>query len=535
MAKKSPRVQTRILGEAAHAALGGARGMTSYVKCLYDAKYCRRYRLPRFVFAFDAILIVMMFAVAGLFVWILLVPAAPPTMSASFSAPEIIAAHKTPMAIHLRAKDGASHENVRLTWHLPPGVEVLSSNPPMNADGTIYLGALRSGETASSHVIARMFYPPGTQVRMGFTIESQEGGERREYVGGGERAVAKSALTAKVPDAFAVDSVPAEGAVIPVAVTNESDLVLPSVELRHEDGGSVFFPRMRFGDLEPGERRYAFLRLGTLAAPPTLSWSVFSASRELERGTWTSGIGSWPYPVIEEPLIARPHIETTVRATASQAKQALIVVQPLWENSVQTWPLLQGASIISLPAISAPETPVQEWFVFPVREDLSGRRELGPGIRGLATVPFPVDAQIRYTSDAGDQLGIGPHPPRAGHETRYWVFWTAGPFDGDVRNVRIEATLDRRVRATGLVAAPNGGMWSFGQDGRVVWTLNAFGAGSGLTKALFGFEIVLTPAPEDAGRSMPILGETRAVAEDAETGLPYDAVDEAVSTIEILP
>jgi hypothetical protein len=174
-------------------------------------------------------------------------------------------------------------------------------------------------------------------------------------------------------------------------------------------------------------------------------------------------------------------------------------------------PIASDDETVSIPP--APRTPVPDdrWLAAPVRTE-NGVRTLGPGALGTYVGSFPFSAEARYTSPAGDQLGIGPDPPRVGEQTKYWVFWHVGPIQNAMQNLAVETTVGDRVTLTGNVALPDGGSSSI--SGRTIrWTVPTLGSDAGNADASFGFEIAAMPRAGDEGSGLNLIGPSKATAE----------------------
>ncbi len=491
---------------------GFSRMIRSRFHRMYDRSYRGSHRWPRVVFAFDLALGAIVIALITLVVSLITHPPVPPTLQMAFAAPAFEAGSVTPMSIRLWPTDEREHLNVSVTWHIPNGWEVLESDPPMRRNGTVMLGTIPAGQEGVSRLLVRMFDAVGRKSVIGFTVRNTEEGVDKEYTGAGERIITGSAITAAVPSAFNVGSVTTDGGVIPIKVTNTTDLPVPFVELRPTEASSVSFPRIAFGDLGPKESRFAYIPLGSLREPPNVEWALFATSRELMRGSWSASLSEWDDPVIEWPLIANTRAETIVRAHGGEGI-SLIMVQPFLEDALREAAIERETEDIIIPASEAHATTQQQWFVAPVLTRASGERVLGPATYGVFTGAFPFSAEARYQTEAGDQLGIGPHPPRAGEETRYWIFWDVGPVQGNLRDVRIQTTIPDGVRLTGATASPDGGSSTIsGQTIR--WIMPEIGSGAGISDAFFGFEVSITPQKDDVDRSIQLTGSITATAVD---------------------
>ncbi len=489
--------------------LGFPRALSSRIRKIYEERYKPKARQPRVVFLFDVGLIVVIAGLLVLIVSLILRPPLPITLDTTFSTPRVDAASPTPVSIRIRPNDGRTHRAVRVQWHLPSGTEVLSASPPILEDGTVFLGDLGPESDVASHLVIRTYHPAGEIVRFMYTVTNLEDGEKRAYAAMAERTIRSSAVSTHVPEAFQVDRVTPDGAMIPIAIRNSTDRAIPSVELRPTDESGVQFPRIVIGDLDPHETRYAFLPLGTLDRSPEVEWAVFAYAREIDRGSWRAGIAAWNEPEISEPLVSIPDEPTRVRIRG-QNGTSLLIVRPFDGDPVREVQLSDDSREVVVTPSRADASSQQSWFVAPVYTDRKGRRLLGTATRGVFAGTLPFDVLARYWSASGDQLGIGPHPPEQGSETRYWVFWKIGSVDTDLRNIRVRTTLAPGVQATGNVSALSGGSWDiFGRT--VQWRLPEISSQGVIPEALFGFEIRLVP---ENGGVQALIGESTAIAQD---------------------
>lgn len=113
-----------------------------------------------------------------------------------------------------------------------------------------------------------------------------------------------------------------------------------------------------------------------------------------------------------------------------------------------------------------------------------------------------MEANTRYYTEEGDQIGRGPLPPRVGEHTKYWALITISNTTSKVENVRFSATLPSYVSWSGKTSVLNGPDIEFNPDTRrVSW--------SGVTLAPHErngvyFEVGLTPTEEQRGTT-PLL------------------------------
>jgi hypothetical protein len=534
--QKSPP-RSGIASHTALASLGTARALSSHARHIFRKKYEGRHRFAKTVFVFDAALIAAVVALIVLVISLWVRPVRPPSLALAFDAPPLVAGIPVALEARIRSADGAAHHNVRLQWRLPPGAEIIRSQPKLNADNSVFFGDIPTGQEAASLLVVRLFQPEGSEASFGFSLRSRDGIAEQTLTGLERRTVTRSSLIANVVPEFKADVVAPEGVVIPIEVMNPTDLPLPFVQIdvvgpKQDQAGS-----WSLHTLQPHETRFVFIPLGSVSGQASLSWVVLSEAREMSRGSWQAAVRPLDFPLVRGPLVSKPDEPTPVNIglekEAAGTDLSMVAVQPLLEQPVQIFSLSETAAsgstsvTVRIPPFHHTTGTSHEFLVAFTRTAANGSRELGPGVTGSVRISFPFSTQVRYTSSAGDQLGAGPHPPRAGFETRYWVFWEAGPVGEKIRDMSVHAELPPGVRTTGNVSAADGGTWSL--DARnVTWNLPSLGSAGGSgsdPKAVFGFEVLVKPDIGDVGRTMTIVGTSTASATDPQTGMSYQSED----------
>lgn len=125
-----------------------------------------------------------------------------------------------------------------------------------------------------------------------------------------------------------------------------------------------------------------------------------------------------------------------------------------------------------------------------------------------------ITSEARYFSEEGAPLGTGPLPPVVGQTTRYRIEWTIVKTTHELKNIRVTATLPKRVAWPAKTVLSAGDI-AFDETSRVVtWTLNRLPAD--VNEARADLDIDLTPSDLDAGRFADLLGDTRFEAADAD-------------------
>jgi hypothetical protein len=541
--------RSTVSSSASTAAFGAARAVTSYARKVYVCNYLGKCKRPVLSFAIDGTLLALAAMLVGIAAWFTLQPEPVPLVHLSLTTAPFAAGAPTPLQIVLRPEGPDTLKNVRLRWLFPQGTQLLQSNPTLARDGSVFLGDLLPGAELVSHVVARPFQDVGEQST--FTVEvsyDNPDGSRAAFYASAERPVATSALLAELPEAFAATGfVSADGTTIPIRVTNQTSATLPSVHLSVLASGAAGEQLRQLGDLLPHESRTVYVTAFPVNGEATVSWSAGAASRDLVSDYWRGLVSAQPgaaFPEITSPLIARPGepVTFTVSSAADGGVLAFHPALPIAHiaffsdgrmevlsdpASVSVTALdSEGSYEVTLPALPEDRPTNHEWLVVPLRRDSYGDLTvLGPASLGVSAGSLPFTAQVRYVSTAGDQLGAGPHPPRAGLETRYWAFWTVGPVESELKDIVVEADLPEGVEATGNVSAPDGGAVEI-RGRHVTFMLPRLGGESGISETTAGFEIRVTPRASQIGTPILLLGQSVARASDThETSFIFEARD----------
>lgn len=156
-----------------------------------------------------------------------------------------------------------------------------------------------------------------------------------------------------------------------------------------------------------------------------------------------------------------------------------------------------------------------------------------------ATTDFPIATRLTvaaagfYFTKDGDQVGLGPLPPKAGETTKYRVFLHLKNTTGGADNVRVEGYLPANVSWTGKYSVTSGqAIDFFPTTGRIRWDVGRVpaytdGTGSGIGAS---FEVALAPTADDAGTTPTLIKDVALTADDELTGLTLHASAGAVTT-----
>jgi len=144
-----------------------------------------------------------------------------------------------------------------------------------------------------------------------------------------------------------------------------------------------------------------------------------------------------------------------------------------------------------------------------------------------------VDAQAYWRDAASGILNSGPYPPQVNRGTEYSVHWVITNYSTDVGNVKVSAYLQSGSWFTGKVKSNTPTQPVFeSEQGLVTWDIPNIPATKGIVGAPLEavFQIEGTPAVNQLGLSMPLVGETKLEAKDLFTDLSLTATDAVLTT-----
>jgi hypothetical protein len=176
-------------------------------------------------------------------------------------------------------------------------------------------------------------------------------------------------------------------------------------------------------------------------------------------------------------------------------------------------------NIILLSSFSVGQIEKAYLEIIPVFEasvaGVSGQQFTQEGAR--ARLPLATEARLaaeaRYYTEAGDQLGRGPLPPKAGKETKYWIFIRLSNTTNALDDAAFSAVLPLGVELTGKESVSIGPKLSFNASTRALgWSYNSLPANS--QTALY-FEVSVTPSESQIGSNILLLKNANFIATDS--------------------
>ncbi|MDD5251658.1 MAG: hypothetical protein PHT12_03410 [Patescibacteria group bacterium] len=151
------------------------------------------------------------------------------------------------------------------------------------------------------------------------------------------------------------------------------------------------------------------------------------------------------------------------------------------------------------------------------------------------TLPITTDLQAHaaafyYTQD-GDQVGVGPLPPRVGQTTKYRIVLQALNSTNAVHDARLEAVLPPGVEWTGVFSVTQGEpLVRLPVENRIQWEIGEVAAGAtGPAAPTASFEVSLTPTPNEVGTVPTLLKDIVISGLDAVTDVKVRGMAPAVT------
>ncbi len=447
----------------------------------------------------------------------------------------LIADAATPIEARVRVLDGKQHENVHLVWHLPPWVEVIRAEPPLNRDGAVMLGSIVPTQIAVSRLYVRVRALPGTDVPFAFSLQEGIGIQETAVSGSDTRRVLKSALT--IIPALPADAVEPGGS-MPFIVSNKSSLEAQAVIVRIGETENVPQATLDGGDhivignMLPGQEKTIFLDVDSAAQGDIqILLNAEDASHTVSSYETLLKIATPIQVSFREPLRSIPGNTSTDLVYQSATTAGVWVSHPLQvtgnSSTNRTYDLAPGSGQVHIPLRVNQHTMETTWSLIPY-ERRDGHIVLGKRLSGILSTAFPFRAEARYYSSTGDQLGVGPLPPRVGEATTYWVVWSVGPTDADLKDLQLSMALTSGVSATGKFASQIPGTFS-SENGQVIWSVPSLPA-TGSSPATFAFEIRYVPDSGARGSAHTLTNKSSAVAVEVRSGLELQAVADAQDT-----
>lgn len=132
-----------------------------------------------------------------------------------------------------------------------------------------------------------------------------------------------------------------------------------------------------------------------------------------------------------------------------------------------------------------------------------------------------LSAICRYTLAEGDQLGVGPLPPKIGETTKYWILLSPSTNYFDVNDVTVTADLAQNVTFTGRTSAVSESGIEYDEVKRQIsWKISKLSnKPNELMPPGSAFEIAFTPTEDQAGHAAELI-----------TGIKISGIDSPTKT-----
>ena len=489
MQKKSSQglIQTGVARPAAEVLLAPARALSSHMRRVYGEKYQSRYRYAALVFLFDAFLagVACCLLAVNIFFWTIGMPHET-GLEAMVYAPVVVSSQTIPVEVVVKATDGRMHRNVILTWEFAPSTQIEAMSPSAGLLGSVQLGDIAPFGEAHAKARIRVHAEVGASVPLRFRLS--EGMWGKVVQGGDVRRVESGVLRAEPVDTMAAVY---PKAVIPIRIQNtgiedSSPLTFRLIrasgaEASFENADTVF----HLEKIAAGSNVDIGIQLGPqLADSIQLVWQLEQSGRIVYRKSekWARARGSIP--------------NVTWQKTAGGYELTGDSEQDIFLFGVQDQIELHKNQTQQLSATRIPPSGA----LFASLKDGDKKAWL-PSIQFPVTTPIPFEVEARYFSTTGDQLGVGPHPPRVGDVTSYWIFWRLGPAPSATKEMRIQAKLAPGVVRTGGFSASIGSQAASGAE-IIDWRIPQLERGQ---IADFGMEIQTEPTSDQVGKVLPLL------------------------------
>jgi hypothetical protein len=144
-----------------------------------------------------------------------------------------------------------------------------------------------------------------------------------------------------------------------------------------------------------------------------------------------------------------------------------------------------------------------------------------------------VDA-LGYWRDADSGIvNGGTYPPRVNRPTSYTIHWLIRNYASDAAGVRVSAFLQSGSRFTGVVKSNAASVPVYNPaSGEVVWDIGNVPANKGVVDAPLTaiFQVENTPAVNQIGQNVVLIGETRVTGQDSFAGVELADTDPAIAT-----
>jgi uncharacterized repeat protein (TIGR01451 family) len=529
-------------------------------------------------FLFFTIGIFLLIALVGT-VYYLLLPPATPNIVIDFSAPSsVVVGEPFPLTVTVSNESKSVLENATLNISLPSGLSFIGEDPTQRVAaesvGTLSSQTINPPQTVQVIATAN----PGTAQTIGAQLTYQTAATAEtEFQNSANTSItigSQSALSLSYTAPSAIFS--GQNFDVAVNYTNNTTSTLQGVQLAMQYPPAYHF--VSSNSTPPTGAASNIWDLGTLTPNATgtlvITGNVVGPSQAQYQLTGTIGadFSGQNYPAATAPVnfaITPSPLSLTIALDNSSTYVARLndslSYQLTYTNnsnvtfqSVNISAALLGRmynfSSLKTAGSFNSQSDTITWYA----ANTPALAALAPGQSGtvdftIATLPtFPIQQITALTSKVGGEVvlnsngyigettpGItnsGPYPPKVDQPTQYTIHWDIANYSTDVENVTVSAYLQSGSTFTGVatstgLASTSLPVYNAG-TGEVTWTIPFIPATTGVISPPVQtvFQITNTPAVNQAGQVVTLLGPTTLTATDVYTSSTVEQTAGAVTT-----
>ncbi len=223
---------------------------------------------------------------------------------------------------------------------------------------------------------------------------------------------------------------------------------------------------------------------------------------------------------------------TADMAVTENSRQKIVIEKiPAGESGDASFEIKIRTSMVS---VQAGEFIIKPSAIATFIDPQAPDREISTDASGLTqkiTTPIVLNAFARYYAAEGDQIGIGPLPPKVGETTKYWIFLSIDNYYNNLKNISVTARLADNVSLTGRQSATAGQIIANTKK-EIIWTLDeAAVAAAGETNSLgVALEVAFTPTADQVGAAAILADSISLAATDDFTGQTIAARADNITT-----
>lgn len=148
------------------------------------------------------------------------------------------------------------------------------------------------------------------------------------------------------------------------------------------------------------------------------------------------------------------------------------------------------------------------------------RRDLGSSLR--------LESGGYYYGPQGDQLGIGPIPPKVDIPTTYWIIWQIHNLGNDIDQVEVSGDLPGSAVWVDQSSITSGTVDYSPMTKRVIWRPETVGKTGGNYRASFAVSVL--PSMSDVGKTLPLINNIRLTGRDVHTNNRVNLTSPIITT-----